>query len=476
MVDQEEVNALAQSICNTIDTPEASLPSTSSSMENNSVSYTLHILELPNEVFEKILSYLNYEQISKVRRVSTRFNEVGSAVLNSAFQRLQNIMLQRFHQIKSQMPRRESARRTHPLARECDIVETVHMRLTLLQMSFGKHIERKHCCFFAGEILDEVYRIFKYIKSTPTLARAYKVTDELFDLTTMAMEYFKEYIEPDLPEITYFATDFLDYTPGVKSCTWKNSTPAGSPISANSPGPAEEPQELPTSNKMLKKKLKRLRQGMKRNNSRLTSLKREMQSCSNQIADQNKQLIDYGARFEDYDKKFEENSRKFSSVLQELNRCKTELTYWRSKSPANQLFCSCCSALSSSEEAKAKDSNVSEESDSSHLNLQGLASSSSTSYNATMNECEFVPIPMNDTPSEASSSSLEIIHLTSLSPGIENEIIASDDCVVNCSEYNSTSEKNLPNKRKASKVLIDEFKEHVGKRSKKTIAKCLSYQ
>lgn len=36
------------------------------------------------------------------------------------------------------------------------------------------------------------------------------MTDELFDLTTMAMEYFKEHIEPNLPEITYFGTDFFD--------------------------------------------------------------------------------------------------------------------------------------------------------------------------------------------------------------------------------------------------------------------------
>ena len=42
--------------------------------------------------------------------------------------------------------------RNHPLAKECDIVETLHMRLTLLQMTFGKHIERKHVCFFAGEV------------------------------------------------------------------------------------------------------------------------------------------------------------------------------------------------------------------------------------------------------------------------------------------------------------------------------------
>lgn len=152
-------------------------------------------------------------------------------MLNSTFQKLQAQMLSRFQAIKAQMPRRESARRNHPLACESDIIETLHMRLTLLQMSFGKHIERKHCCFFPGEvgtiasvgtnthvnsvtivlqILDEVYRILHYIRVTPKLAKPYKVTDELFDLSTMAMEYFKEHIEPTLPEIPYFGADFLD--------------------------------------------------------------------------------------------------------------------------------------------------------------------------------------------------------------------------------------------------------------------------
>ncbi len=37
-----------------------------------------------------------------------------------------------------------------------------------------------------------MYRILTYIQSTHSpLGRAYKVTDELFDLSTMAMEYFK---------------------------------------------------------------------------------------------------------------------------------------------------------------------------------------------------------------------------------------------------------------------------------------------
>lgn len=42
--------------------------------------------------------------------------------------------------------------RNHPLAQEVDVIETLHMRLTLLQMTFGKHIFKKHVCFFPGEV------------------------------------------------------------------------------------------------------------------------------------------------------------------------------------------------------------------------------------------------------------------------------------------------------------------------------------
>ena len=65
--------------------------------------------------------------------------------------------------------------------------------------------------------MDEVQRIMRYIRQAPNQhpkrGRTYLfMEDELFDLTTMAMEYFKEHIEPTLPEITYFGADFLDFT------------------------------------------------------------------------------------------------------------------------------------------------------------------------------------------------------------------------------------------------------------------------
>lgn len=235
------------------------------------------------------------------------------------------------------MPRRESARRKHPLARESDIIETLHMRLTLLQMSFGKHIERKHCCFFAGDILDEVYRILSYIKKTPSLGRAYKVTDELFDLSTMAMEYFREHIEPRLPEITCFGSDFLDITSRFsEGCGMRSSSGSGRVSEPEDELPERDP--LPPSNMVLRKRIKRIRQGMRRYNTQLVALRRELKGCKSKLADQSKQNMEFATRLDEYDKKFEESARKFSTVLQELNKCKTELQYWRSKSPAQVCY------------------------------------------------------------------------------------------------------------------------------------------
>ncbi|EEZ98462.1 F-box only protein 28 [Tribolium castaneum] len=327
----------------------------------------LHFLDLPQEIIEKIFSYLTYKNICQLRFVCTRIDRICGHILNTTFQRLQHQLLDRFHEIKRKMPRRESARRNHHLACESDIIETLHMRLTLLQMSLGKHIERKHCCFFPGEILDEVLHILHYIKVTPKLARPYKVTDELFDLSTMAMEYFKEKIEPDLPEIAYFNTDFLDFAGSYPSTSKKNylldsfSIDMDEAKDADSPphdasNAEASPEGVPQSNIVLRKGIRKIKQGMKRYNSQLTILRQDVRSCrqkaaeqqklmseqQKQLAEQQKQILEYATRMDENDKKNEEISRKFSTLLQELNKCKTELQYWRSKSPATPLFCTSC--------------------------------------------------------------------------------------------------------------------------------------
>ncbi|XP_030765535.1 F-box only protein 28 [Sitophilus oryzae] len=347
-------------------------PSTSSSSQgivqcyrvNSQTPSTLRFLDLPQEVIEKIFSYLSFNEICKLRLVNRRIDQICGFILNSTFLKLQNQMLQRFQEIKSKMPRRESARRSHYLACESDIIETLHMRLTLLQMSFGKHIERKHVCFFPGEILDEVYSILHYIKTTSKLDLPYKVTDELFDLSTMAMEYFKEKIEPNLPEIAYFSADFLNF-PSTFSSSSSSKYGLESPnlsdsskVDHNDPDvlDGEEFVEIPQSNMVLRKRIRKIKQGMKRYNSQLTVLRQELKSCKKktadqqkqisdqqkQLADQQKQTLEYATRLDEYDKKNEEISRKFSTLLQELNKCKTELQYWRCKSPATPAVCNAC--------------------------------------------------------------------------------------------------------------------------------------
>ncbi|XP_071561944.1 uncharacterized protein Dmpd [Temnothorax nylanderi] len=326
-------------------------------------SRNLNLLDLPVEILEKIFGYLGFNMVAHMRLVCHQLDRICGSILNSTFQKLQAQMLSRFQAIKAQMPRRESARRNHPLACESDIIETLHMRLTLLQMSFGKHIERKHCCFFPGEILDEVYRILHYIKVTPKLQRPYKVTDELFDLSTMAMEYFKEHIEPTLPEIPYFGADFLDLA-GTFSSSSSVSKPfmcldsapltvgngktgnAGEEEGSSShcsddPALLESNVSPPQSNMVLRKRIRKIKQGMRRYNSQLTLMRRDLKSCKAKIADQQKQIVEYATRLDDNDKKNEETSRKFSTLLQELNKCKTELQYWRSKSPAIPVCVGC---------------------------------------------------------------------------------------------------------------------------------------
>lgn len=301
---------------------------------------TIFLLDLPIEILDKIFSYVGYKQCAHMRGVSQQMNQVCKGILNSTFQKLQTQLQNRFQTVKKIMPRRESARRSHPSAGECDLVETCHMRLSLLQMTFGKHIDRNHICFFPGSILDEVYNILNYIRTTPKLGRPYIIIEELFDLSTMAMEYFKEHLESTLPEIAYFNKDFLDFGKHSTTSTRKVS----SSHSSSMPSP-------PQTNMVLRKGIRKIKQGMKRYNNQLTVLRNDLRFCKKKsteqtkqltemqklLAEQQKQTHEYAARLDESEKKYEEMSMKISTLLQEANKCKTELQYWRSKSPATTV-------------------------------------------------------------------------------------------------------------------------------------------
>lgn len=103
--------------------------------------------------------------------------------------------------IKSQLPRRESERRNHPLAKHSDILTCIETRISMLSMTYSKYIDKDLCCFIPGKVIDEVFNILKLIESTNKPLRAHEVLQELRDISSMAIEHFDENIAHRLKRI-----------------------------------------------------------------------------------------------------------------------------------------------------------------------------------------------------------------------------------------------------------------------------------
>lgn len=71
-----------------------------------------------------------------------------------------------------------------------------------------------------SQFLDEVYNVLNFIRTTENLGRPYKITEELIDLSTMAMEYFKDHLEPSMPQFGLLNKNFF----GKNSTTTREYT------------------------------------------------------------------------------------------------------------------------------------------------------------------------------------------------------------------------------------------------------------
>lgn len=100
--------------------------------------------------------------------------------------------------IKHCLPRRESERRAHPLARHCEILSALETRISMLSMTFMKFIEVGLCCFIPGKIIDEILYILRVVQGSNDPPRTHDLLQELRDISSMAMEHFEEHIAPNL--------------------------------------------------------------------------------------------------------------------------------------------------------------------------------------------------------------------------------------------------------------------------------------
>ena len=54
------------------------------------------------------------------------------------------------------------------------------------------------CCFIPGKVIDEIYRVLRFIQGNQNPPRVHELLQELRDISSMAMEYFEEKIAPSL--------------------------------------------------------------------------------------------------------------------------------------------------------------------------------------------------------------------------------------------------------------------------------------
>lgn len=132
------------------------------------------------------------------KQVSVRFNKICQGMLNIGLHRMMRRHASNLKRIKSQLPRRESERRNHALAKHADILTCIETRMSMLSMTYTKYIDLNLCCFIPGKIVDEVMAILSLINSTTRPLRAHEVLQELRDISSMAIDHFDDKIAPTL--------------------------------------------------------------------------------------------------------------------------------------------------------------------------------------------------------------------------------------------------------------------------------------
>ncbi|XP_077341947.1 F-box only protein 28 isoform X2 [Lithobates pipiens] len=235
------------------------------------------LLNLPIVAIENILNFLSYDQISQLRLVCKRMDLECQRILNQGFLRVERYHSLCQKQVKAQLPRRESERRNHSLARHADILAAVETRLSLLNMTFMKYVDSNLCCFIPGKVIDEIYSVLRYVNSTRSPQRAHEVLQELRDISSMAMEYFDEKIVPILKK----------KLPGSEVSGRLMGSP---PV----PGPSTTLSTIQLLSKQnpSRQEVTKLAQQVKSNGAGMTVLRRELSELRTKVQEQQKQLQD----------------------------------------------------------------------------------------------------------------------------------------------------------------------------------------
>ncbi|XP_077996576.1 uncharacterized protein LOC144449899 [Glandiceps talaboti] len=289
----------------------------STSKEEDSPAEICPFLTLPTEVLRHILTFFKYEEISDLRSICKTIDQTCQELLNQGYHKVERYHSQYQKDLKSRLPRRESERRNHPLARHCDIMAAIETRLSLLGMTFMKYVDMKLCCFIPGKVLDEILHLIDYIKKTPKPPRAHELLQELRDISSMAMEYFDEKIVPTLRKKISHTSQFVMKSP----CT---ATSSGIPMAATSMvARRQDLMRFQTSvNNLLvfKKEFLDYKRQLVDQKKKTLDQEKRIQKQDQLIADLNSKILDQDKKLNEMTRKFTEYDHKFEGLTAEISK------------------------------------------------------------------------------------------------------------------------------------------------------------
>ncbi|CAO1323882.1 unnamed protein product [Diamesa hyperborea] len=287
----------------------------------------MQLLNLPNVVIEEIFRYLDFDEVAKLRIVCRRFNKINQEILNHGFYKLTNNHAKQIRRIKSQLPRRESERRNHPLSKYSDILTCVETRLSMLSMTYLKYMQNGSACFIPGKVIDEVYKIMKMLQNveTPKSLKSHEVLQELRDISSMAIEHFDEKIVPHIKKNLSNSPRCESYSSsGLLFDLFASSSSSSQPLSRDSSASCiitevkTKPQPKPH----------------KSSKSKLSGVVKMYKKQSYQIKLQAKQIAKMGSSIKVLKRRLDESEVKNRELSENVKVTKGVITSTASSSPS----------------------------------------------------------------------------------------------------------------------------------------------
>ncbi|CAG9761308.1 unnamed protein product [Ceutorhynchus assimilis] len=301
------------------------------------------------------------EEIILPQKVCKKFNEIGGNLLSRGFYQLEKRHVAIYKRVKSGLPRRESERKSHPLARYNDILQAVETRLSMMNMTYLRYIENGQICFIPGKVLDETKRILDLVQGDGTPPRAHVLLQELRDLSSMAIEHFDEHILPKCRDeiqkktgIQIFRNSefhYLQFAAQLQRELLERTTsarmvlhePLGQPFSFEKMLKLKRISKdhkyrityLTQNTQRLNLKLRRQNNKLRLQSAKLREHEHKHQEQERKLQEQNTKILEQDAALSDIKKHMEEWDQKYKDLTAELVRAREEILLKTSSSQSS---------------------------------------------------------------------------------------------------------------------------------------------